>query len=384
VSALPLAAAPQPEPATRLKVVLVAHDVHDGGGMERACAELVRHSHREVDFTVISCTLARDLRDIVTWHRIAAPARPFLLKYAVFAVRAGARLRQIHEGTRHAVGAIVPNRIDVAAIHFCHAGFIAATGHLAPPDMPLVRRLNTAATRVVSLVAERWCYRPSRVHALAAVSAGIARELHRFYPRVPVTVTPNGISHPAAAPAPRPADRVVALFVGGDWERKGLGMAIDGLALAVDRGADLELWVVGGGDERRFSRLAERAGVASRVHFFGFREAADPYYAAADMFVLPTAYEAHPLVPHEAAAAGLPIVVTRVNGVDELVGDNEAGVLVERDRHAVGAALARLALDPDLREQLGRAARARTRGLTWRRSSEQMVSLYRRLEGSRE
>jgi glycosyltransferase involved in cell wall biosynthesis len=80
----------------------------------------------------------------------------------------------------------------------------------------------------------------------------------------------------------------------------------------------------------------------------------------------------------------LPIVVTRVNGVDELVGDNEAGVLVERDRHAVGAALARLALDPDLREQLGRAARARTRGLTWRRSSEQMVSLYRRLEGSRE
>jgi len=198
-----------------------------------------------------------------------------------------------------------------------------------------------------------------------------------------VTVTPNGISvssRSETAPVPRAADRVVALFVGGDWDRKGLAIAIEGLALAVDRGADLELWVVGAGDERRFSRIAEGAGVAPRVRFFGFRASADPYYAAADLFVLPTAYEAHPLVPHEAAAAGLPVVVTRVNGVDELIGRNEAGLLVERDRHAVGAALAQLALDPELRERLGRAARVRTRDLTWERSSERMVLLYHGLE----
>jgi glycosyltransferase involved in cell wall biosynthesis len=363
-----------------MKVVLVAHDVHDGGGMERACAELVRHARRDVDFTVVSCTLADDLRDSVTWLRVPAPARPFLLKYSVFAVLAGARLARLREGTRHAVGAIVPNRVDVAAIHFCHAGFVAATGRLAPSETPIVRRVNTAATRIVSLLAERWCYRPSRLRRFAAVSAGIAHELHRFYPRVPVTVTPNGIARLEAAPVPRASDRVVALFVGGDWDRKGLAIAIDGLALAVDRGAELELWVVGAGDERRFRRIAERAGVSDRVHFFGFRALAEPYYAAADLFVLPSAYEAHPLVPHEAAAAGLPVVVTRVNGVDELVGDDEAGVLVERNPDAVGAALARLALEPELRERLGRAARARTQDLTWERSSERMVSLYRGLE----
>jgi UDP-glucose:(heptosyl)LPS alpha-1,3-glucosyltransferase len=182
---------------------------------------------------------------------------------------------------------------------------------------------------------------------------------------------------------PRATDRVVALFVGGDWDRKGLAIAIESLAVAVDRGAELELWVVGAGDERRFRRIAERAGVSARVRFFGFRAVADPYYAAADVFVLPTAYEAHPLVPHEAAAAGLPVVVTRVNGVDELIGEDEAGMLVERNPDAVGAALARLALDHELRERLGRAARARTRELTWERSSERMVSLYRRLEETR-
>jgi len=149
VTALPLGAPTQIRTATRMRVVLVAHDVHDGGGMERACAELVRHAQHEVDFTVVSCTLADDLRDIVTWYRVPSPERPFLLKYTVFAVLAGARLMQLRKGTRHAVGAIVPNRVDVAAVHFCHAGFVAANGRLAVPGAPLVRRVNTAATRIV-------------------------------------------------------------------------------------------------------------------------------------------------------------------------------------------------------------------------------------------
>jgi UDP-glucose:(heptosyl)LPS alpha-1,3-glucosyltransferase len=349
--------------------------------MEHACAELVRHAQHDVDFTVVSCTLADDLRSLVTWCRVPAPPRPFFLKYATFALLAGARLARLREGTRHAVGAIVPNRVDVAAVHFCHAGFVAGTGGLVTGGTPLARRLNTAFTRVLSLVAERWCYRPSRVRMLAAVSAGIAHELQRFYPHVPVLVTPNGISRHRAdvTPEPRTQGRVVALFVGGDWDRKGLGLAIEGLAVAVARGADLELWVVGVGDERRFRRIAERAGVAERVRLLGFRAHVEPYYAAADLFVLPTAYEAHPLVPHEAAAAGLPVVVTRVNGVDELIGRNEAGLLVDRDADAVGAAMARLALDADLRERLGREARTRTRDLTWERSTAQMVSLYRDL-----
>jgi glycosyltransferase involved in cell wall biosynthesis len=369
--------------ASRLRVVLVAHDVHDDGGMERACAELVRHARTDVDFTVVSCTLAPELRDAVRWYRVPAPSRPFLLKFLAFAVLAGIRLRSL-DGLRHAIGAIVPNRVDLAEIQFCHAGCIAATRRLAPSGAPLLRRVNTTATRVASLAAEAWCYRPSRLRAFAAVSSGIAEELRRFYPRIRVAVTPNGVDAPeltvsdGTGAAPR-AGATVALFVGGDWDRKGLSFAIDGVAAATELGADIELWVVGRGDEGRFERLAARAGVADRVRFFGFRSDVERFYSAAEVFVMPTEYEAHPLVALEAAAAGLPVVVTRVNGVDELIGGDEAGILVDRSAASVGAALARLALDPVLRAQQSRAARDRTRELTWERSSARFVSLYREL-----
>jgi glycosyltransferase involved in cell wall biosynthesis len=371
----------------KLRVVLVAHDVHDGGGMERACAELVRHAQADVDFTVLSRTLADDLRGIVDWRRVPTPNRPFLLKYVVFFVIGGIRLRSLTADVRQTIGAIVPNRVDLAAIHFCHAGYLAATHRLAPAGTPPLRRLNTGATRLFSTLAEHWCYRPGRVRAFAAVSRGVAREVAASFPGIPITVTPNGVDGARFRPARatrRSTNAITALFVGGDWDRKGLAVAVEGLADAARRGAEaIELWVVGRGDEERFRRIAERHGVADRVHFFGFRRDVEQFYRAADVFVLPTLYEAHPLVPQEAAAAGLPVVITRVSGVDELVGDHEAGLLVERDGRSVGAALARLALDDSLRRRQSLAAQARTRELTWDRSAKKVVSLYGALAGAR-
>ncbi|HEX7311869.1 MAG TPA: glycosyltransferase family 4 protein [Gaiellaceae bacterium] len=376
--------------ATRgdLHVVLVAHDVHDGGGMERACAELIRRAPSDISFTVVSRTLGDDLRERVSWRRVPTPNRPFLLKYTVFFLLASLRLLRTR-GLRHSVGAIVPNRVDVAAVHFCHAGYVARTRRLAPPGATPLRALNTAVTRIVSKLAERWCYRPGRVRALAAVSAGVAQELEAHFPNIPIVVTPNGVDvvrfpsvedgrHSSAQTAGKP---LIALFVGGDWDRKGLGPAIEGLAEA-RRLSDrrLELWVVGRGDERRFRRLAEHNGVSRNVRFFGFRGGVEQFYDAADVLVLPTLYEADPLVVHEAAAAGLAIVVTRVNGVEELVGDDEAGFIVDRNAHAIGAALARLAVDEPLRLRQAAVARAKARAMSWERSTFGVVNLYRRLD----
>jgi glycosyltransferase involved in cell wall biosynthesis len=371
-----------------LHVVLIAHDVHDGGGMERVCAELIRRAPSDISFTVISRTLGDDLRQRVTWRRVPTPNRPFLLKYTVFLLLASLRLLRTR-GLRHSVGAIVPNRVDVAAVHFCHAGYVARTRRLAPPGAPPLRAINTAATRIVSWLAERWCYRPGRVRALAAVSAGVAHELETHFPNVPVVVTPNGVDVdrlPSVADARRPSTLtagkpLVALFVGGDWDGKGLGPAIEGLAEARRlSNRRLELWVVGRGDERRFRRLAAQAGVSRCVRFFGFRGDVGQFYDAADVLVLPSLYEADPLVVHEAAAAGLAIVVTRVNGVEELVGDDEAGFIVDRDARAIGAALARLVVDEPLRLRQASAARAKARAMSWERSTAGVVNLYHRLD----
>lgn len=370
-------------------VVLVAHDIHDRGGMERAFFELLSRTARERPFVVVARELDPRLRPLVDWHRIRTPGRPFPLKFLVFALLAGLELRRVHGSLVHTLGAIVPNRVDLATIQFCHAGFRTATGSLAPADAPPLRRLNTAISRTAALALERWCYRPSRLRRFAAVSRGVAAELRRHYPRVPAVLTPNGVDLARYAPdlETRAAVRtelgaaeadVVVLFVAGDWDRKGLGVAIDGVAEAARASAArLVLWIVGAGDTARFRRRAEAGRV--RAEFIGPRDDAERFFRGADVFLLPTLYETFSLVAHEAAAACLPLVATRVSGIDELVGDDEAGLLVDRDAQAVGAALARLAADRELRRRLGEEAGRRAANYAWERSVEAVQRTYRDL-----
>jgi glycosyltransferase involved in cell wall biosynthesis len=382
-----MSAAPLPIPT----VALIAHQVHDHGGMERAFLELIRRSAGRVRFIVVSSVLAEELRPLVEWHRIRVPQRPFPLRYFLFFVAAGVTVARIRGRATivHSLGAIVPNRVDVATVQFCHTGYQAELGRLAPPGAPLARRVNTGISRLIGLVVERWCYRPGHVAVLAPVSLSTQREIAAHFGGVRSVVTPNGVDLERFRPRPElrselraelgtPDDTVVALFVGGDWGRKGLAETIQGVASACRQASSpLELWVVGRGDSVRFSTLARAAGVETRVRFLGTQQATERYYAAADLLVLPTLYETFSLVAYEAAAAGLPIVATRVSGIDELLDGEGAGLVVDRDPASIGDAVARLANDPGLRRQLGAEGRRRANGYGWNRSVESVLGIYR-------
>lgn len=369
--------------ARRPRLALVAHGIHDGGGMERAFAELVRRAHRDFHIVVVARDLAPELRPLVDWERVRLPARPVPLLLVWFFVAAGIRVRRSRADIVHTMGAIVPNRCDIATVQFCHAGYREATGALAPPDAPRLRRLNTMVARRLALAGEHWCYRSGRARVLAPVSEGVGRELRSHYPGPRIAVTPNGVDADRFRPdvAARRGlraeeavgdEEIIALFVGGDWDRKGLAVAIESLALTKARP---RLWVVGRGDDRRFAALARKHGVADRVRFFGPRHDTERYYQAADVFVFPTLYEAFPLVVLEAAASGLAIVATPVNGVEELIGD-DAGFLVRRDADAVASALSELAADGDTRRRMGEAARRRCAEYTWDDVVGRVLALY--------
>lgn len=373
---------------SRATVALVAHGIHDHGGMERAFSELIKRAHDRYEFVVIASELAEDLRPLVRWERVVVPMRPVSLKTPSFFVRAGFKLAGERVDLVHTLGAIVPNRVDIATVHFCHAGHRQSTGALAPRGAPPLRRLNTTIARRVGLAAERWCYRTSRLGVLGAVSPGVAAEIRRHYPDLRVVLTPNGVEVERFRPDRKARarfrarhcigdDEVVALFVGGDWQHKGVDVAIDAIARADGTGRDsLRLWVVGRGDARRFSALAQARGVANRVTFFGPQADTERFYQAADLFVIPTLYETFSLVAHEAASCALPVVATRVSGIEDLLQADSAGLVVDRTSESVAAAIARLASDPVLRRRMGEAGRARVAVLDWQRSVDSVVSLY--------
>lgn len=249
-------------------------------------------------------------------------------------------------------------------------------------------RLNALVGAWMSRAGERFCYRPGYTRHLVAVSGGVARELQEFFAvkAEDVTVIPNGVDRAVFAPDPRSRAEIrarlgladgdlAAIFVGGDWERKGLRFAVEGVA----RTPDWHLLVVGRGDEMRYREIATENGAVNRIHFLGSMPQPAPYFSSADAFVLPTSYEAFPLVSLEAAAAGLPLLVGRVSGVEELIDEGENGWFVERDAGAIAERLQTFGGDPGMRTAMAAAARESSGRYEWGQVVDSYVSLYTEL-----
>jgi glycosyltransferase involved in cell wall biosynthesis len=94
--------------------------------------------------------------------------------------------------------------------------------------------------------------------------------------------------------------------------------------------------------------LAATLGLEGGVRFVGTREDVPEFMTVADGYVMSSAWEGMPMVLLEAAAAGLPIVATRVGGNQEVIRDGATGFLVPPgDDGALGAAMLRLMALPE-------------------------------------
>jgi glycosyltransferase involved in cell wall biosynthesis len=330
----------------------------------------IRAGQGRFDYTVISMDLAEPLRNQVDWRPLPGPPRgSFRLGWALFFAMAGLRLARLDADLVHCVGPIpvVPNRVDVNTVTFCQAAYHEATGGRIKGS---ASAFGWRAGQRFTVGLERWWF-SRRVGVLVGISEGSAADLRRLYPRARVEAIPRGIDLRRFLPDETDRarvraeqgvaqDAVVALFVDQQYRPlKGLDIAVRGFAAARDTGAGPDLLWVAGADNDGAAGLAESLGVADRVRFLGHTSAIERLYRAADMFVLPTAYEAFCRAAHEAAACGLPVVAPPVNGIRELIGADEAGVVAAREPEAVARALALITADPARRARMGAAARRR-------------------------
>lgn len=175
------------------------------------------------------------------------------------------------------------------------------------------------------------------------------------------------------------ASDIAVVFVGHEFDRKGLPLLVEAVAELPDR---FHLVVVGGTPDMVEAAASDcaRRGVADRVHFVGRQPDPRPYLVAGDVFALPSAYEAYPLVVLEALACGLPVVATPVGSVPDLI-DDDNGRVVARTVPAIRDALADLA-DAD---RVASAARARETALahSWPRVTDEYLRLVDEIRAGR-
>jgi glycosyltransferase involved in cell wall biosynthesis len=171
------------------------------------------------------------------------------------------------------------------------------------------------------------------------------------------------------------ADDVVLLSVARLGPEKGLDVLVRGVAAAGD--PKLLLVIAGEGPQRRdIEALAQDLGVRLRLTGDLAADKVAEAYAAADIFVLLSTRETWGVVVNEAAASGLPLVLSdRVGAAYDLLRDGENGFLVGAgDVNATGEALKRLAADAALRVRAGEQSRELVRGWGYEPSVESFVA----------
>lgn len=170
----------------------------------------------------------------------------------------------------------------------------------------------------------------------------------------------------------------VILFVGSGFARKGVATLIE--ALARMKTADAEVWIVGRDKHlARYAAFARRHGIEQRVRFFGGHQDVRPFYAAADVFCLPTRYDPLPNAALEALACGLPVVTTPTSGAAELIESVKNGYVCPAGDVAALAGHLDTLCAPGAAAAMRAAARAAVRDLDWTVQAERLTGLYRGL-----
>jgi glycosyltransferase involved in cell wall biosynthesis len=160
-------------------------------------------------------------------------------------------------------------------------------------------------------------------------------------------------------PAPEVTDgRYRILFVGGDALRKGLDTLLDAFEGGLNKHCELAIATSSSGIPANLrSRAMSLTGVSLHLDLAPGSRALRGMYSAADVFVLPTRLDLSSLAALEAMATGVPVVITAVGGIPDIVIDNDTGLIVEPDSATdIIRAVDRLRLDSELRQRLvGRA-----------------------------
>ena len=297
--------------------------------------------------------------------RYAAECASFSLR----AARVLQRLRPMLDVV-HVVGFDAP-RADIVTVNAVRRAELDHYFDEIEPEAHVRRRLAPLLRpqTLVVLEMERRLFQRPFPYCIVE-SAAIGRDLNEYYgvPDEFVEVMPAGIDveqmrfDQRARETTRSRlnvqpETLVVLFVGDDFDRKGLERAIRAIARV---SSSSQLWVAGGGDLQAFESLAASLDVRERVRFLGRVDAAEiaELYSASDVLLLPSRQDAwgHPVI--EAMAAQRVVLASEFAGAHTVIHDGVNGFVLEGDGapEQIAGILDGPAADPHVRLSLGERA----------------------------
>lgn len=375
-----------------MKVDLLITELNTGGA-ERCCTalalHLAHHQHRVRVFSI-------GPRPIPPYDALIRQLDAAGIETHCFDAQRAWALPRVRARLRAAVRRQPP---DVAQAFLWHANMLAASIYSAShiPWVAGVRVVEPRRWR--AWLAPVWSRRATRV---VCVSSEVAEWCERTegVPAERLIVIPNGVEIPDAdranpwirEPDARPSTRNpstdlqlgVLLFVGRLEPQKGIDALLRHADAILEQLPMHRLVLIGDGSMREDCAAYQRnSPYAARIELLGQRDDVADWMRRADLLLLPTRYEGMPNVVLEAMACGLPICVTRVEGIRQLLGDTiELQSVPREDWVGWAKRVVQLIRDPGLLHRLAIANRHRA-GQSFEQPSllNQYESLYRTLVG---
>jgi UDP-glucose:(heptosyl)LPS alpha-1,3-glucosyltransferase len=319
----------------------------------------------DCDVHVLTRSIGPSEADLpITIHTIDAPRSQLAFARAV-----SETLAAIQPVLSHDMGAAIGCDLfqpHVGSVAACWEGSVASCGRWFRPVKRLCG-LSPRYRRIRRLTALQYA---SDSHIYIAVSQKVACDMQTRHgvSAERIRTIYNGIDldrfSPSAYCHRRPALRrqfgvcdneILIIALAQHARLKGIPVLIRAVKQLRSQGAPVKLLLCGG-DKKSDRPTLEQGGTILRC---GNVQDVAPLYAAADVCVHPTFYDACSLVTLEALASGLPVVTTRANGASELITSGINGLVLAHsgDSNALAGALLPLIVSPDLRRAFGLAAR---------------------------
>jgi glycosyltransferase involved in cell wall biosynthesis len=175
----------------------------------------------------------------------------------------------------------------------------------------------------------------------------------------------------------------MVLFVGGNFQRKGLLILLRAVPAVLARHPRTKLLIAGRSlYDWGARRLAHQLGVAGNCEFLGHVDHAriGAYFSSSTVFAMPSLIEAFGIPYLEAMSCGLPVVATSCPGPDEFLVDGQNALLVPPgDADSLAHALCRLLCDTALRARLRQGGKDTAKLFSPERMASETLAVYERV-----
>jgi len=385
-----------------MKIAIVVREYHRHGGISRVTYEVALRLGKLGHQVHIFCSKWEDVGDTkIIFHKVPILEFSFLNKIGLYKINKFFKGLSFLFTSKFYVNykefdIVVVNgdslaKFDIVIAHSCHKAWLEiAKKEIKDPFDWIMKNLNPHHWRIV--LTEKLNYKKGNYKKIVAVSYGVKKEIMQYYnvPEEDIVVIPNGIDLEEFSAKNRslyfekvrkeyniPLDYFVLLFVGYEFRRKGLEFVIK--AIEKLKNEKIKLIVIGNDNKKPYEKLAKELGVVDKIIFVGQQREVNKFYAVSDVFVFPTMYEAFGLVIIEAMASGLPVIISNIAGVAELITDGKEGFFINRDADNIAKKIKILIENKNLYKEMSINASKKAEEYSWDNITKKYLELFNKV-----